>query len=89
MMQQNLFDAPPVVSVAPSLSAVERVRLSAQCQKVLERLQQGPVTNIQLALIGYRYGARIHELRKAGYEIVMSSRNVETGETTYELRGQA
>lgn len=36
---------------------------------VLARLQQGPATSIDLNSICYRYGARILELRKQGYDI--------------------
>lgn len=90
MIQPSLFgphSAHISPTVAPMLPAEERRRLSAQCLKILDKLKQGPATNLQLAVIGYRYGARIHELRKAGYEIVITAKNVESGETTYELRG--
>ena len=41
-----------------------------QCDKILERLQQGSVTNIELNRdICFRYGARIMDLREQGYNI--------------------
>ena len=51
----------------PNLEDEERPRLAAKCADVLERLQQGPATGIELGKICNRYGARLHDLKRAGY----------------------
>ena len=38
--------------------------------RVLARLQEGPATSADLNALCYRYGARILELRRAGYKIL-------------------
>ena len=43
----------------PNLEDEERPRLAAKCADVLERLQQGPATGIELGAICNRYGARL------------------------------
>lgn len=48
----------------------DRQRLRSSNERLLERLRQGPATNIELATIcGMRVSARIHDLRTAGYSI--------------------
>ena len=58
-----------VDSYEPSVESGDEPRLSRQCSAVLECLKYGPVTNVELNRICFRYGARIHELRKLGYDI--------------------
>lgn len=43
----------------------------SQTSKILKLLKEkGNATNIELNKICYRYGARIHELRQEGYNII-------------------
>ncbi len=44
-------------------------RITGQRLKILERLREGPATNMELNAICFRYGARIHELRGLGFKI--------------------
>jgi hypothetical protein len=64
----------------------ERRRLSAQCAAVLARLECGPATNRDLALISLKYTSRISDLRQAGYNVQVIARNARTGLTTYQLK---
>ena len=66
---------------------VEEPRLSRQSLAVLERLRQGPAENTELVLIAQRFGARVHDLRGAGFPVVILSRDRETGVTVYALEG--
>lgn len=50
---------------------------------ILKRLQEGPVTNIELAETTARYGARIYDLRQLGHKILSSYHD--SGYTTYIL----
>ena len=52
------------------LEPAEIVRLSAQAQRILERLQQGPATRRELTDIACNVTARISDLRAAGYQVV-------------------
>lgn len=62
-----------------------RPRLSRQCLAILEALQEGPVSGCDLLLIAHRYGARLYELRQAGYRIDVIGRNAASGFTLYGL----
>jgi hypothetical protein len=81
------FNAKPI-PVNPSVDPVEAVRLSKQSEEILERLRQGPATNVELACIGIRYSARIGELRSAGYQVEITHRNRSTGVNVYRLKGE-
>jgi hypothetical protein len=49
-------------------------RLTAK-ERVLEMLQaQGEATNVELNAVALRYGARIFDLRKEGYDITTESK---------------
>jgi len=48
-----------------------------QKEKILNRLKQGTVTNIELNDTCFRYGARIHDLKQSGHDI--RSRRVKQG----------
>ena len=62
----------------------DKPRLRGNSQAILTLLQRGPATNIQLMQVGgVRYGARIHDIKKAGYKI--QSRRLEEGIWVYEL----
>lgn len=73
MSQEQLqLDWTPAPLRLPLEPARERVRLKGSLLRVLERLQRGPATNLELAhpaVGGLRAAARVHELRQAGYEI--------------------
>lgn len=53
----------------PQPEPAEAERRSATRERVLARLQEGPATNVQLLDICMRFGARILELRREGYDI--------------------
>lgn len=74
--------------VDPHLTEAEKPRLTRQALQVRDRLAQGPATNKELIQIAQRFGARIHDLRKHGYEIDVVSRCHETGLFVYEMRRQ-
>ena len=63
----------------------EAPRLTAQCQAVYERLQQGPASNAELVTIATRFGARLHDLRGSGIEIEIISRDRKSGLVWYAL----
>ena len=54
-----------------------------QKERILSRLEDGSATSVDLNSICYRYGARIADLRKEGYEIYTSY--VKPGVFKYEL----
>lgn len=60
-------------------------RLTGQRLKILERLRDGPATNIELVdLATHRFGGRLKELRDAGYKI--KTINAGGGLFRYELQ---
>ena len=63
----------------------EKVRLSRQCQEILNRLREGPATNRELSRISLKYTGRISDLRKLGYIIECYDRNPATGLARYRL----
>jgi hypothetical protein len=78
--------APPVVPQDPRVrGTVEEPRLSKQSQAILDRLRQRPASNSELMLIAQRFGARVHDLRAAGFNIQITERDRETGMTWYAL----
>ena len=88
MTQGTLFEAqikPRIEPVDPHLTDEEKPRLTRQCIGVLERLRCGPATNKELVQIATRFGARLLDLRRAGYDIQITARNRETGLTVYAL----
>ncbi len=81
------FDAPaePAIVVNRSVTnPAERRRLTRQAEQVLDRLRQGPATAKDLVEIACQYNARIHDLRRAGYDVRYDA---ERGH--YELKGGA
>ena len=44
-------------------------RYAAQRQQIVDRLLVGPATTLELSAIALRFGARVHELRRRGFEI--------------------
>jgi len=68
------------------LTLEELDRTSTQRDLILDALTLGPKSNLYLNEIAFRYSARIHELRKAGHNIVITSHDRKTGVTVYELK---
>lgn len=64
----------------------ERKRLNRQSAEILERLRQGPASNVELMQIAQRFGARLHELRACGHVIEIVDRDRATGHVVYQLR---
>lgn len=50
-----------------TVAEIDKPRLSAQHQAIAARLRQGAATNLDLTEIALRYGARLHELKRAGF----------------------
>ena len=73
MSQDQLqLDWTPAPLRLPLEPARDRLRLKGAVLRVLERLRQGPATNLELAhpsVGGMRAAARVHDLKLAGYEI--------------------
>lgn len=78
-----LFDRPAVAFADPSLSEAEKLRMSPQHLKIVDRLREGPATNLELGMISQRFGARLHELKKAGF--LWSRSTVKAGVYRYEM----
>lgn len=57
-VQRKLFTDPNV-----------QTKLSRQQAAILARLREGSATNRELSFIALKYGARITELKKKGYQI--------------------
>lgn len=63
-----LFDRPaPHVELNSTVAGEDKPRLSAQCHAIADRLRSGRATNLQLIMISHRFGARLHELKRAGF----------------------
>lgn len=76
---------PDIQFADTQLPEAEKPRLSSQCRQILERLQQGVASNVDLSNIALKYTSRISDLRKSGFRIEVKERNHETGVVTYEL----
>ena len=69
--QLQLDWTPPALHL-PLEPVRDRRRLKGAVLRVLERLRQGPATNLELAdqrVGGLRAAARVHDLKLAGYVI--------------------
>ncbi len=91
MKQLDLFDAPPepiadaVEPCDPSVTAVEKHRLSRQSLEILALLRERDATNDELSKISRKYTSRISDLRKAGYPVVCLWLDRKTGLSMYHL----
>lgn len=91
MFKQGSLFKPPEWTVEvkprdPNVSEAARPRLSRQCLAILERLKQGPATNLELAGLGIlKYTGRISDLRAAGCVILIDAQDHRTGRTLYRL----
>jgi hypothetical protein len=87
--QQTLFDAEPPQEAARGPGGRRPADLDNQRARILERLRRGPATNMELAYtVSPRFGARLMELRKAGYRIRTVCESHEDGRWRYELEGE-
>lgn len=57
----------PHVTLNPTVAADDAPRLSPQCHAIAARLREGPATNLDLIAVSHRFGARLHELKRAGF----------------------
>jgi hypothetical protein len=80
---RDAYDVQPDVPLNSSVPDHERPRLSAQHSVLLDALRDGPKTNLQLGMICQRFGARVHELRRAGHQIERET--IEAGIYRYTL----
>lgn len=72
----------------PNVHAEERARLSQQSRQILAAFlaaADGKVGSEKLTEIAQRFGARIHDLRQAGYVIDIVERDRKSGLTVYQL----
>ena len=88
-LQSRLFpgvEKPPTGPVEPHRAglAPELARQSRSARAILARLQEGPATSMDLVKAGggFRYSARLLELRQAGHNIEAISK----GEGVWEYR---
>jgi hypothetical protein len=87
--QQTLFDAEPPQEAARGPGGRRQMDVDNQRARIVERLRKGPATNLELATtIGLRFGARLKELRDAGYRIRSVCESHEDGRWRYELEGE-
>ena len=83
-----LFDRPASAGLVPCNSTVvpdDVPRLSDQHTAILKALTDGPKTNLQLGMICQRFGARLHELKRAGHPWLRE--RVDKGVYEYRLLG--
>jgi len=71
----------------PNVEPEDKPRLTGQNAKILERLRQGPATNVELAQLALKYSSRVSDLRKAGFS-VSCERVGRNGLTRYSLVGE-
>lgn len=77
--------AEPLPQLNPTAPKERRASLQRKCLAILGRLQYGPATNAELLVIGgFRYGARLGELRVFGHHI-RTEVNAKTGLVLYTL----
>lgn len=74
--------APIVVEAAGRLD--REGRRTRTLDRVLDRLRQGPATNLELASITPRYGARVYDARQLGHRIHVH--HLDGGRVLYTLQ---
>jgi hypothetical protein len=74
--------------IPANVDSVQEPRLSRHNEVILAMLQEGTVTNVDIAKISKNHTARISNLRAAGYDIQCEFINRETGLTKYTLLGR-
>ena len=85
MTQTDFLDDPKVWQANKTVLPSDLPRISEQARKILERLKDGPATNIELQEIALRYSARLHELKKCG-ALKFEKVNTGGGVWRYEAR---
>lgn len=66
-IQTSLLDECRPIELNSTVAPEDRLRLSRQHHQLLARLREGPATNGDMLNMGIqRFGARLHELQKAG-----------------------
>jgi hypothetical protein len=85
MNQMTFLENPKVWQANKTILPSDVPRISEQARKILERLREGPATNIELQEIALRYSARLHELKKCGV-LTFEKVNVCGGVWRYEAR---
>jgi len=87
----DLIDPNEPVPADPAVRhGPERTRLNRQCAAILAAFRTDPYheqTNVQLAVIAYKYTSRISDLRRAGHRINIHYRNRSTGLNVYHYDG--
>ena len=84
--QPTLWDAPAPPPVSPV--ATERQRLNAAALRVIQRLKEGPATNVQLSqpeIGGLRFGGRLFECKQDGW--IIEKQQISGGLWLYRLAG--
>jgi len=63
----------------------EQARLDSQTDRILARLEAGPVANTELAAISLKYTSRVSDLRARGLVVECYDRDHATGVCWYRL----
>lgn len=79
-IREPFRDARPI---DPNVRAEDVPRLTGQTAAIVERLKQGPATNMELAGLSLKYTSRLSDARAAGYTIVC--KRLAGGLTEYRL----
>ena len=89
--QLSLLSSPqPIIPAAdPTVVREAKPRLSRQCREIVALLERGPATNRELSQIAQRFGARLKDLRAAGYVIETTPVSHERGVFLYTLKEAA
>lgn len=86
LQQPRFFDLPDPPIPAIAAPAPEQPRLRGQNARILARLQAGPASNRELAALSLKYTARLSDLRAAGYDVRVVTRDHHTGHVVYALQ---
>jgi hypothetical protein len=82
----------PITVVDPNAHPSSHQRLGRQAQKILDSFRLAPdrrLNCVQLLEIAQRFGARLYDIRQAGYTISLVKHDHASGLTVYELRDLA
>jgi hypothetical protein len=79
----------PITVADPNAPPASHRRLGRQAQKILDSFKLAPdhrLNCMQLLAIAQRFGARLYDIRQAGYVINLVQHDHASGFTVYELR---
>jgi hypothetical protein len=79
----------PITVADPNAHPASHPRLGRQAQKILDSFKLAPdrrLTCVQLLAIAQRFGARLYDIRQAGYVISLVKHDHASGFTVYELQ---